>query len=249
MILKTVPSSTTPNIGPKLHTAKSEAYCAFDESTTILRLILSLNLAIPLSHNALGRDDGDGENAPPIQQKSVWATGFASGLEQSQATQKPLLVVFGAEWCSWCRKLERELTSEAASSVRDEWTLAKVDVDEDEELASKYDVQALPTIVVVDTTGAKIESVEGYMPIDQLAGWLADQKAGAVSVLDAAFRNQPTQATRILLSGLLFSEIENRRFANWPNRSFCNIDRKHGPLSCPFWKRAPRSTALCDGNS
>lgn len=153
-----------------------------------LRLMLSLNLAIPLSHHALGRDDGDGENAPPIQQKSVWASGFASGLEQSQVTQKPLLVVFGAEWCSWCRKLERELTSDAASAVRDEWTLAKVDVDEDEELASKYGVQALPTIVVVDTTGAKIESAEGYMPMDQLAGWLAEQKAGAVSVLDAALQ-------------------------------------------------------------
>jgi thioredoxin-related protein/HEAT repeat protein len=153
-----------------------------------LRLMLSLNLAIPLSHHALGRDDGDGENTPPVQQKSVWVSGFASGLEQSQVTQKPLLVVFGAEWCSWCRKLELELASEAASTVRDEWTLAKVDVDEEEELASKYGVQALPTIVVVDTTGSKMESVEGYMPMDQLAGWLADQKAGAVSVLDAALQ-------------------------------------------------------------
>lgn len=152
------------------------------------RLMLSLNLAIPLSHHALSMDDGDGENTPPVQQQSVWSSGFASGLEQSQVTQKPLLVVFGAEWCSWCRKLERELASDAASTVRDEWTLVKVDVDEEEELASKYGVQALPTIVVVDTTGAKIESVEGYMPMDQLAGWLAEQKAGAVSVLDAALQ-------------------------------------------------------------
>lgn len=153
-----------------------------------LRLMLSLNLAIPLSHHTLGMDDGDGGNAPPVQQKSVWVSGFESGLEQSQITQKPLLVVFGAEWCSWCRKLERELASEAAATVRDEWTLAKVDVDEEEELASKYGVQALPTIVVVDTTGAKIESIEGFMPMDQLAEWLADQKAGAVSVLDAALQ-------------------------------------------------------------
>ncbi|MCU0711213.1 MAG: thioredoxin domain-containing protein [Pirellula sp.] len=154
----------------------------------LLRFLLSLNLAIPITPYALGLDDGDGDDAPPAQIQSVWASSFSAGLEQSQVSQKPLLVVFGAEWCSWCRKLEKELATEAASAVRQEWMLAKVDVDEEEELASQYGVQALPTIVVVDTTGAKIESVEGYMPIDQLAGWLEEQKQGAVSVLDAALQ-------------------------------------------------------------
>ncbi|MFN7291099.1 MAG: thioredoxin domain-containing protein [Pirellula sp.] len=164
--------------------------------------LLSLNLAIPIAPSSLGFDEGVAD--PPTQTQSMWAPSFSAGLEQAQVKQKPLIVVFGAEWCSWCRKLENELATDAASTIRDEWMLAKVDVDEDEELASKFSVQALPTIVVVDTTGAKIESVEGYLPIDQLAGWLEEQKLGAVSVLDAALQESASASEENIAKWVVF---------------------------------------------
>lgn len=164
--------------------------------------LLSLNLAFSLPSTILGYDDGD--ETPLKQTQSIWSSSFASGLEQSQVNQKPLFVLFGAEWCSWCRKLEKELATDAASRIRDEWLLVKVDVDEDEELAIKFSVQALPTIVVVDSTGAKIESIEGYLPIDQLAGWLEEQKTDAVSVLDASLQESASASEENVAKWIAF---------------------------------------------
>lgn len=150
---------------------------------------LSLGLVFsPALSSEFATACNDQEDEIVNRSPSIWAPSFNAGLEQSQINQKPLLVIFGAEWCSWCRKLEAELEAAEATQVRTDWTLAKVDVDVEEDLAEKFGVRALPTIVIVDGTGAKIESVEGYMPVDQLAGWLEEQRSKAISTLDAALQ-------------------------------------------------------------
>lgn len=57
-----------------------------------------------------------------------------------------VLVDFFAAWCSPCKKLSAEL--EKISNSRSSFDIVKVNLDELKELAIKYKINAIPTLVV-----------------------------------------------------------------------------------------------------
>ena len=82
--------------------------------------------------------------------------------EAVAATEGLLLVDFWAPWCGPCRAVAPVLDS----LVRDEGgrvTLAKVNVDEQPALASRYQVRSIPTILFVKD-GRVVDSVVGAVP-------------------------------------------------------------------------------------
>ncbi len=59
----------------------------------------------------------------------------------------PVLVDFWATWCGPCRAFAPTLDKLAAES-NGEFKVAKVDVDENEEIAAQYGIQSIPTVIV-----------------------------------------------------------------------------------------------------
>jgi thioredoxin 1 len=59
----------------------------------------------------------------------------------------PVLVDFWATWCGPCRAFAPTLDKLAAES-NGEFKVAKVDVDENEEIAAEYGIQSIPTVIV-----------------------------------------------------------------------------------------------------
>jgi thiol-disulfide isomerase/thioredoxin len=112
------------------------------------------------------------------------ATDFQKGLQKSQLDSKPLVIFFGAEWCVWCKKLDKSLEGDVEQSISDKWTIAKIDVDTDEATAQRLDVQALPSIVVVDTAGDMVASREGFAPAQEIQAWLELQLPKVINSLD-----------------------------------------------------------------
>ncbi len=76
------------------------------------------------------------------------------------------LVDFWAEWCAPCRALNpilEELAAETEGKVR----IAKVNVDEDPELARRFKIMSIPTMILFHN-GQAIRQVTGVQSKDQL---------------------------------------------------------------------------------
>ncbi len=108
--------------------------------------------------------------------ETVWMTNYNAALAQAKQENKMLLMDFtGSDWCSWCIKLDKEIfsTNEFKSYASKNLVLLKLDfpkskrlpVDEirqNQLLAQTYQIQGYPTIIVLNSSGAKVGTL-GYM--------------------------------------------------------------------------------------
>ncbi|WP_462256532.1 thioredoxin [Dialister invisus] len=74
------------------------------------------------------------------------------------------LVDFWATWCPPCRMMAPVLES-AEQQLGDKINFAKVDVDEQQQLAAEFDIMSIPTLVVFKD-GKPVKRMSGYRPLD-----------------------------------------------------------------------------------
>lgn len=60
---------------------------------------------------------------------------------------KPMLLDFSATWCGPCR-MQKPILEELEKKYGDKVEFKVVDVDENQELASKYGIHAVPTLII-----------------------------------------------------------------------------------------------------
>ena len=72
---------------------------------------------------------------------------------------------FQASWCQPCKMLSRTV-EEAKDKIN--VPIEEVDIDENTELAKKFNIRGVPTLVLVDDSGATIRSKSGFMNEKQL---------------------------------------------------------------------------------
>ena len=64
-----------------------------------------------------------------------------------RTADKPFIIDFWAPWCVYCRKLSPVL-DRVASAMSDKINVGKVNIDEQPELASKFEVNFVPTLCI-----------------------------------------------------------------------------------------------------
>ena len=79
--------------------------------------------------------------------------------------QKPVFVDFWAPWCGPC-KVMSPIVEELAAEM-EEMIIGKVNVDENSEIAQKYNILSIPTFIVFKG-GQVVEQFSGSMSKDQL---------------------------------------------------------------------------------
>jgi thioredoxin 1 len=91
----------------------------------------------------------------------------------AEAGDMPVLVDFYADWCGPC-KMAAPIIEEMAEEYEGKAIIAKVDVDANNELAGKFGVMSIPTVIVFKN-GKEVKRQSGF------AG-----KQGFIALLDAA---------------------------------------------------------------
>lgn len=159
---------------------------------------LGITLALLWAVGACGKPS-EQEGAP----KEVRATGPAAsvpwlgvneGLKRARETGKPVVVNFYADWCGWCRKMDAEVfrDREVAGALERGYVPVQVRTDRDageviryrnhtltlREFTMMLGVQGLPTVVFLESDGALITKIPGFIEKPMflsLLGYIGDQ--------------------------------------------------------------------------
>ena len=79
---------------------------------------------------------------------------------------RPVIVDFHALWCSPC-KIQSPILKEVATELGDSVKIIKIDVDQNNEIAGRYNVQSVPTLIIFKN-GKQIWRQSGVVSKSQL---------------------------------------------------------------------------------
>jgi thioredoxin-related protein/YHS domain-containing protein len=99
-----------------------------------------------------------------------WSTDIESSLQQAASTGQPVLLEFTADWCMYCKRMEKTtfVDPRVVNFVNQNYVAVRVDADEHKQLVADLDIKGLPAILVVSPTLQIIERIPGFQTPEAL---------------------------------------------------------------------------------
>jgi len=96
--------------------------------------------------------------------KVKWQKSLKTAQKLALQQDKPIMIVFGASWCTFCHKLERETLGDKriASMIEREFIPVHLDFNKEEKVAKILEVERLPCTVILTPEADLLLKFEGY---------------------------------------------------------------------------------------
>jgi thioredoxin 2 len=104
---------------------------------------------------------------------ALTATGFESHAVKSDV---PLLVDFWAPWCGPCKAMAPQF-EKAAGRLEPAVRLAKINTDEQQELAGRFAIRGIPTMILF-RRGKEVARQSGLMDTNAIESWVTRSLGG-----------------------------------------------------------------------
>lgn len=104
-----------------------------------------------------------------------WRTNLRVAHTAAIETQRPILIVFSAKWCTYCHKLLREAAADkqTARFINERFIPTMLDFDKEPRIAEVFEVESLPTTIVLSPGVDLLLQKPGYMKQDVFRKTLA----------------------------------------------------------------------------
>jgi thioredoxin-related protein len=104
-----------------------------------------------------------------------WTTDYKAALAQAKSDNRHVFLFFtGSDWCSWCKRLNKEILSQDGFKDYAAKNLILVELDyprgksqpkevkaQNAQLMDQYKIEGYPTVIVLDSSGKKVGEL-GY---------------------------------------------------------------------------------------
>lgn len=90
--------------------------------------------------------------------------------QEAKENNNKLLLIFGADWCGYCKNLEKDVDKNLEEFM-DDYVVCHVDYDSNKELARKYGVRSIPHSVVLNNENV-VSTKIGYRNFIDYKVWL-----------------------------------------------------------------------------
>lgn len=120
-----------------------------------------------------------------MPQSSAWIFDATSANFQEavvdRSTKSPVIVDFWAPWCQPCQILG-PLLEKLVNETQGKVLLAKINIDEEQELAAAFRVQSIPSVFAI-VEGQLADQFQGLLPESQLRDWMKSLLPSALEEL------------------------------------------------------------------
>jgi thiol-disulfide isomerase/thioredoxin len=103
---------------------------------------------------------------PEIKQY-IYYNNYNKCKELAYIHNKKIVIIFGAEWCPYCRVLKKDLDQ---LDVLKKYIVCVIDIDSDanSDLVKKYRIIGLPTSIILDNKENELSRKSGYKKTDYI---------------------------------------------------------------------------------
>lgn len=129
--------------------------------------LFAIIVAVTVVTFAVNTARGGKDNVP-------WRTDVAAAATEAKAAGKPVMLYFTASWCGPCRRMRGSTWGNAAvdAKLRASYVPVKVDIDADRDTAIAYEIDAVPTMILLDAEGKVARRITQFVDAEEFLAWL-----------------------------------------------------------------------------
>lgn len=110
---------------------------------------------------------GTVQQASSAKLPAGWFQDWDQAAAEAKKTGKPMLAVFSAEWCGPCKMMERDVyPKEHVKAALEKWVPVHIDEAADPKTTQKFNIDAFPTFVLLDSDAKEFERFKGARPAE-----------------------------------------------------------------------------------